>query len=74
MTNIGKRPSVDDFDYVTIEAFILDFARDIYGKKIILGVRQFVRGVQKFNNLEEVQQQVQKDIQKVREVLQSVVE
>ena len=74
MTNIGKRPSVDDFDYVTIEAFILDFARDIYGKKIILGVRQFVRGVQKFNNLEGVQQQVQKDIQKVREVLQSVVE
>lgn len=74
MTNIGKRPSVDDFDYVTIEAFILDFARDIYGKKSILGVRQFVRGVQKFNNLEEVQQQVQKDIQKVREVLQSVVE
>lgn len=74
MTNIGKRPSVDDFDYVTIEAFILDFARDIYGKKIILGARQFVRGVQKFNNLEEVQQQVQKDIQKVREVLQSVVE
>lgn len=74
MTNIGKRPSVDDYDYVTIEAFILDFARDIYGKKIILGVRQFVRGVQKFNNLEEVQQQVQKDIQKVREVLQSVVE
>lgn len=74
MTNIGKRPSVDDFDYVTIEAFILDFARDIYGKKIILGVRQFVRGVQKFDSLEEVQQQVQKDIQKVREVLQSVVE
>lgn len=69
MTNIGKRPSVDDYDYVTIEAFILDFARDIYGKKIILDVRQFVRGVQKFNNLEEVQQQVQRDIQKVREVL-----
>ena len=69
MTNIGKRPSVDNYDYVTIEAFILDFARDIYGKKIILGVRQFVRGVQKFDNLEQVQKQVQKDIEKVREVL-----
>lgn len=69
MTNIGKRPSVDNYDYVTIEAFILDFARDIYGKKIVLGVRKFVRGVQKFDNLEEVQKQVQKDIEKVREVL-----
>lgn len=74
MTNIGKRPSVDDFDYVTIEAFILDFSRDIYGKRIILGVRHFVRGVKKFDNLEQVQQQVQKDILKVREVLESVVE
>ena len=69
MTNIGNRPSVDNYDYVTIEAFILDFARDIYGKKIILGVRQFVRGVQKFDNLEQVQKQVQRDIEKVREVL-----
>lgn len=71
MTNIGKRPSVDDYDYMTIEAFILDFERDIYGKKIILGVCQFVRGVQKFSNLEEVQRQVQKDIRKVRAVFQS---
>ena len=73
MTNIGKRPSVDDFDYVTIEAFILDFARDIYGKTLVLEVHQFVRGVQKFANLEEVQKQVQKDIQKVREVLENAV-
>ena len=32
-------------------------------------LRQFVRGVQKFDNLEQVQKQVQKDIEKVREVL-----
>lgn len=70
MTNIGKRPSVDDFDYVTIETFILDFSRDIYGKEIVLEVHKFVRGVQKFNNLEEVQKQVQKDIQAVREFLE----
>lgn len=67
LTNIGKRPSVDDFDYVTIEAFILDFSRDIYGKEVVMEVYKFVRGVQKFNNLEEVQKQVAKDIQAVRE-------
>ncbi len=70
MTNIGKRPSVDDFDYVTIEAFLLDFSRDIYGKEIILEVYKFVRGVIKFDNLAEVQKQVQKDIQTVRDVLE----
>lgn len=69
MTNIGKRPSVDTYDYKTIEAFILDFARDIYGKKLVLEVHKFVRGVIKFNNLDEVQAQVQKDIQEVRDFL-----
>lgn len=70
MTNIGKRPSVDDFDYVTIEAFLLDFSRDIYGKEICLEVYKFVRGVIKFDSLADVQKQVQKDIQTVRDVLE----
>lgn len=72
MASIGKRPSVDDFDYVTIEAFILDFSRDIYGKTVILGVRHFVREIQKFKNLEEVQKQVQKDIETVRSMLEYI--
>lgn len=69
MTNIGKRPSVDEFDYVTIEAFILDFARDIYGKRIELEVYKYVRGVQKFDCLADVQKQVEIDIETVRNVL-----
>lgn len=68
MTNIGKRPSVDDFDYLTIEAFILDFSRNIYGKEVVLEIFKYVRGVKKFDSLEEVQKQVQKDIEKVREI------
>lgn len=69
MTNIGKRPSVDDYDYLTIEAFILDFSKNIYGMEVVLEVFKFVRGVQKFDSLEDVQKQVQKDIEKVREVV-----
>lgn len=73
MTNIGKRPSVDNYDYVTIEAFILDFSRDIYGKKLIIEVHKFVRGVVKFDNLEQVQAQVQKDITEVRNILDKII-
>ena len=69
MTNIGKRPSVDDYDYLTIEAFILDFSKNIYGMEVVLEVFKFVRGVKKFDSLEDVQKQVQKDIEKVREVV-----
>lgn len=66
LTNIGKRPSVDDFDYITIEAFLLDFSGDLYGKTITLEVHVHIRGVIKFNNVEEVKQQVNKDIESIR--------
>lgn len=72
MTNIGKRPSVDDYDYVTIEAFILDFKRNIYGQKLVLEVHKHVRGVVKFNSLAEVKAQIDKDIQEVREFLDGI--
>ena len=72
LTNIGRRPSVDNFTYVTIETFILDFDRDIYDKTEVLEVHFLVRGVMKFRNLQEVRNQVQKDLQKVRDQLNAI--
>lgn len=72
LTNIGKRPSVDDFPTITIETFLLDFSKDIYGKKLIMEVHQYIRGVKKFNNLEEVQSQVVKDLEEVKDYLDSI--
>jgi len=66
LTNIGLRPSVDNYGYVTIETFLLDFAKDIYGKKIRVEVQEFIREVQKFDNLEEVKKQVGKDLEFVK--------
>lgn len=74
LTNIGKRPSVDDGDYITIETFLLDFAKDIYGKKIIMEVYLYIRGVVKFDCLEEVQKQVQKDLDKTKNYLEQIVQ
>ena len=61
VTNIGRRPTVDDESYITIETYIIDFDRDIYGKQVELEVHQFLRPIQKFDSLKEVQKQVQKD-------------
>lgn len=72
LTNIGTRPSVDDLPVITIETFLLDFSKDIYGKKLILEVHLFIRGVQKFDNLEQVQNQVQKDLAQVKGYLNSL--
>ena len=72
LTNIGKRPSVDNYNYMTIETFLLDFSKDIYGKKLSLEVHSFIRGTLKFNNLEEVKKQVEKDIKSIRDYLNSI--
>jgi len=66
LTNVGKRPSVDNYDYVTIEEFLLDFSGDLYGKVITLEIHAHIRGIIKFNNIEEVKQQVNKDIESIR--------
>lgn len=68
VTNIGTRPSVDDEQCVTVEAHILDFHEDIYGEDVILEVLQFLRPIQKFDSLKEVQLQVAKDIEQVQAI------
>ena len=71
-TNIGKRPTVDDFDYVTIETFILDFDKQIYGEICVLEIHEFLREVKKFDSLEEVRLQVEKDIDQIRKKFREV--
>ena len=66
VTNIGRRPTVDDESLVTVETFILDFNKEIYGEQVVLEVHQFLRQVQKFESLQEVQKQVQKDIESAK--------
>ena len=62
ITNIGKRPSVDQDDNVTVETYIFDFNEEIYGQTVKLEICRFLRPVMKFANLEEVHVQVEKDI------------
>ena len=66
VTNIGSRPTVDSGEDPTIETYIIDFAGDIYGEEVTLIIHQFLRQIQKFSSLEEVQKQVQEDIQKAQ--------
>lgn len=70
VTNIGLRPTVDNEQQVTVEAHILDFNQDIYGQVVELEVHKFLRPIQKFGSLEEVQQQVKKDIEEAKKCLQ----
>lgn len=63
VTNVGTRPSVDNDNRVTIETFFLELNEDLYGKQITLEFLGFIRPTIKFDNLEQVSVQIQKDIE-----------
>ena len=60
-TNIGTNPTVEH-DGIKIEAHILDFNEDIYGEIVELELLDFVRAELKFNSVEELFEQIAKDV------------
>ena len=68
-TNIGIRPMFE-VPVGQIEAHILDFPdRDIYGKNLHIKPIKRLRGEAKFNSLDELITQIDKDCEQVREIL-----
>lgn len=65
--NVGSRPTVDNSK--TVEVNIIDFDRDIYGLTITIELMKLLRGIHKFNSLDEVKAQVDKDILRTKEIL-----
>ncbi len=65
ITNIGGNPTVqnDALQHkVRIETFLLDFDGDLYGQKIRIKFHCFLRPEIKFESLEELKEQIRKDI------------
>ncbi|HEX6512928.1 MAG TPA: bifunctional riboflavin kinase/FAD synthetase [Chloroflexota bacterium] len=64
--NIGMRPTFDAKQR-TIESHILDFSRDIYGAPISVEFLHRLRGEQRFSGIEEIRQQIGRDVEAARE-------
>ncbi len=62
ITNIGWKPTVNDNHVVSVETYLYDFDRDIYGKEIVTELLQFKRPEQKFQDVEHLRDQMQRDI------------
>lgn len=63
ITNIGQRPTYP-IDFIISETFIKDFSGDIYGKNVKITFLKFLREERKFDSLEDLKNQIQKDILK----------
>jgi riboflavin kinase/FMN adenylyltransferase len=60
ITSIGSNPTVDG-KVTTVETYILDFFREIYGEKVEVSFIKKIRDMQKFNGVEELKSQLEKD-------------
>ncbi|MBO4799329.1 MAG: bifunctional riboflavin kinase/FAD synthetase [Lachnospiraceae bacterium] len=66
VTNIGVKPTVGDENEKGAETFIFDFDKDVYGKNITIELHKFIRPEMKFESLEKLKEQMEKDIEFVR--------
>lgn len=60
MLNIGVRPTVDGSEK-TIEVHIIDFDKDVYGEELTLFFEDRIRDEQKFESLDALKKQLEKD-------------
>ncbi|MCP3908012.1 MAG: bifunctional riboflavin kinase/FAD synthetase [Oceanicoccus sp.] len=69
VANVGSRPTVDNSLKAILEVHILNFNEDIYGKKIKVIFRKKIRDEQKFDSIDQLKEQIYRDIQTGRQYL-----
>ncbi len=68
VANIGLRPTIAGGKYL-LEVHIFNFERDIYRKKLRIQLIEFIRSEQKFDGLDALQIQIQKDSETAQLIL-----
>ena len=61
VTNVGVRPTFSEQEIISVETLILDFNDDIYGEELRVEFIQCLRPEQKFDSVQALTQQIEKD-------------
>lgn len=68
MLYIGSRPTVNT-GKISVEAYLFDFSDDIYGKKVNVCFMERIRESIKFNSVEDLKKQLEKDEIKAKQLM-----
>jgi riboflavin kinase/FMN adenylyltransferase len=68
--NIGSNPTFAEHAR-KIEVHLLDFSGDLYGRKLRVTFHDRIRGVRKFAGVDQLVEQLQKDVAQIRSLLSS---
>jgi riboflavin kinase/FMN adenylyltransferase len=63
LLSIGTRPTVSQSQTVTTEVYLHDFSQEIYGEQLSTRVLHRIRGNVKFENVDALKLQMQKDLE-----------
>jgi len=61
ITSVGNNPTIEENKKLTVETYILEFNKEIYGEQIEISFIKRIRDEQKFNDLEKLKDQLEKD-------------
>ena len=67
--NIGVRPTFVTGRGELVEAYILDFDGDLYGKQLRLDFLERLRGERRFQSAQELVAQMHRDVERTREIV-----
>ncbi len=70
VTNVGTRPTVNNGSDVTVEACLLDFQGDLYGRTMRLEFFRHLRDEVRFDSLEALKRQIAADVETTRAYFQ----
>ncbi|MEZ5667818.1 MAG: bifunctional riboflavin kinase/FAD synthetase [Alphaproteobacteria bacterium] len=68
VANIGRRPTVDG-EGELLEVHLFDFAEDLYGQRLRVGLVDHLRGEAKFDGLPALKAQIARDMEQARQIL-----
>ncbi len=68
ITNIGNRPTIKSSP-ITVEVNLFDYTGNLYGKRIKLSLKEYIRDEKKFQDLEALKAQIIIDIEKAKQIL-----
>lgn len=67
VVNVGTRPTVDDSIKANVEVHLLDFDGNLYGAHLEVVFLQKIRDEQRFESLDALKEQIQRDIASTRQ-------
>ncbi len=72
ITNIGVRPTFGDGTEATVETHLLDYAGDLYGRRVRLGFVQRLRDERYFEDVDALKAQIDADVRRAERLFSKI--